>query len=77
MGNFEDQEVILKRIRREAHQEKFGLKFSRSIKFEPRDLWVGVYWNFDKDYREKVFCVYICIIPLFPIMLKFQKKIDR
>jgi hypothetical protein len=32
-----------------------------TIRFVPRDCWVGVYWD---DYR-----VYICLLPCFPIII--------
>ena len=42
------------------------------IKFEPRDLWVGVYWNIDRhDLAYQSLNIYICIIPMFPICLQF------
>jgi len=40
------------------------------IYFEPRDIWVGVYWNKDCDW---ILSVYICILPLLPIRLYFMK----
>lgn len=54
-----------------------------SLKFEPRDLWVGVYWNFDSISRtimtgffggnfHKYLAVYICILPMLPIKLEFR-----
>ena len=41
------------------------VKLEISIEFEPRDIWLGIYW----DYREiyKMFHIYICIIPMLPI----------
>lgn len=47
------------------------------IFFEPRDIWVGVFWDLDivdtpygplfENYR-----VYICIIPMFPIKITWR-----
>lgn len=40
-----------------------------SIKFEPRDIWIGVYWN--KPYKNiNILWIYICIVPMFPIKLE-------
>ncbi len=45
-----------------------------TVKFEPRDLWVGCFWDYtarDKadiyDYAELRF--YFCIVPMLPIIL--------
>lgn len=44
------------------------------IKFEPRDLWIGVYWN-NKISVENI-CrqlnIYICVLPTFPIHFRFE-----
>lgn len=37
------------------------------LKFEPRDIWIGVYWTITSN----VLNVYICIVPLFPIHVQF------
>lgn len=47
-----------------------GLKWKLSIKFEPRDIWVGVFWDKKpKSVHEKLrlWDVYVCLIPLLPI----------
>ena len=40
-----------------------------SIKFEPRDIWIGVYW----DRRSRWLFVYVCIIPMLPIVIKIRR----
>lgn len=46
------------------------------IKFEPRDLWVGIYWRIRygqfvtrKGHALRKLDIYICIVPMFPITL--------
>jgi len=49
-----------------------------SIKFEPRDIWVGVYWKKTNDEVTlagwKWLKVYICLLPFFPIKVAFARK---
>jgi hypothetical protein len=56
--------------------------------FEPRDLWVGVYWtkhiivmvqlpngtqlNFDPPLRSLQ--IYVCLIPMLPILIEVPLK---
>lgn len=35
------------------------------LMFEPRDLWLGIYWTPSPDRLE----VYLCIVPMFPLKL--------
>lgn len=37
--------------------------------FEPRDLWVGVFWNRAKlgDYGDEFLLIYISVIPCLPV----------
>jgi hypothetical protein len=34
--------------------------------FEPRDLWVGIYWN--RPVRRAL-QVYVCIVPMLPLLV--------
>jgi hypothetical protein len=49
-----------------------------SIKFEPRDIWIGVYWDKESYFiplpleKWTVVRVYICLIPLFPIKVSWE-----
>lgn len=64
---------------------KISLPHKVRVYFEPRDLWVGVYWNYEKDkylVPASKLDIYICIIPMFPIRLSWgwgflNKKFDR
>lgn len=49
------------------------------LKFEPRDLWVGIYWKTfwvreSLTIHRKLFRLYICVVPLFPISVTFRIK---
>lgn len=50
------------------------------IKFEPRDIWVGLYWKSqyltfeqccDTKKTREITC-YLCVIPMFPIIWTFK-----
>jgi hypothetical protein len=49
------------------------------IKFEPRDIWIGLYWTksrattLDTDTERTTF--YICIVPCFPIIFEVKRSI--
>ena len=47
-------------------------KFEWKILFEPRDLWVGVFWR----RWPKAIQVYICIVPMVPLVLYIQWQSD-
>lgn len=46
-----------------------------TVKFEPRDLWVGIYWDWsprhepDDIYDYSELKIYVCIVPMLPIRL--------
>ncbi len=47
---------------------------SIGIHFEPKDIWVGVFWDVIPlpDYTEEVF-VYICLLPCLPICIRWER----
>jgi len=49
------------------------MKIKIGVRFEPRDLWIGVYWNRFECAGGKYLDVYICLIPMFPICLHYAE----
>lgn len=42
------------------------------LEFEPRDLWIGLYWNRGEQYTlGRLWDMYICIIPMLPLHIMF------
>lgn len=54
------------------------------VLFEPRDVWIGVYWTpkkitrFFQDERRWRDCrdyeVYICLVPMLPIKIRWSNR---
>lgn len=44
-------------------KEGWGREVSLSIAFEPRDVWIGVYWD-RPEFAKLV--LYLCLIPMLP-----------
>lgn len=44
------------------------------LKFEPHDLWVGVYWKVTRSVESSYRClkVYVCIVPTLPLILTWE-----
>jgi hypothetical protein len=48
------------------------------FQFEPRDLWVGVFWRIKKRKGVGEFLhLYICILPLIPLHITVLWKIEN
>jgi hypothetical protein len=52
-------------------------KVDVAVKFEPKDLWLGIFWDWKTEYvmsntiTAKQLYVYVCLLPTLPIVLKF------
>ncbi len=45
--------------------------------YEPRDLWIGLYWDkayFHPDSSYYGYHVYLCLIPCFPLRFDLSAK---
>lgn len=52
--------------------------FGFHLLFEPRALWLGVYWNTRNDSPSvEVLDVFVCIVPMLPVRLMFYKDRSR
>lgn len=47
-----------------------GSRVASWLLFEPRDLWIGVYWKKDCTHGH----VYICLIPMLPILVTWLRR---
>lgn len=52
---------------------------SLNVIFEPRDLWIGVYWNPVESLMGNWIAldVYVCIVPCLPVVLTWGVPKDR
>jgi len=44
------------------------------IFFEPRDIWVGLYWKRIEYSGGNIWDLYICLIPMLPINIYLAPK---
>jgi hypothetical protein len=41
--------------------------------WEPRDLWIGIFWRNMGDCSKTVLHAYVCFIPCVPIHIRIKK----
>jgi hypothetical protein len=53
-----------------------GPWFRIGIRFDPHDIWIGVYWKIDKPefFGPWTYRIYICVLPMLPIWLAYTPK---
>lgn len=55
-----------------------GLKraFWWTLLWEPRDLWLGIYWDRPKGTGwSRALDVYVCVVPCLPVKLTFRQML--
>lgn len=69
-----ENRICLTRIRWErgtvGDGKGYSSKLSVSLIWEPRDIWIGLYW--DTSVNAKVW--YLCLLPCLPIRFKLVKS---
>lgn len=69
-----ERRLCLTRIRWERGKvgdgKGYSCKLSVSLIWEPRDIWIGLFW--DKKHSERTW--YLCLLPLLPIRFKLLKS---
>lgn len=45
-------------------------RFTARWVFEPRDVWVGVFWNDAEGFR----LIYVCLLPCLPIVFCWRMR---
>lgn len=55
----------------------FGGLLSAYSKFEVRDIWIGLFWDINRDPDGgQTLAIYICILPMLPLIFQYY-PLDR
>lgn len=49
-------------------------EITSQLKFEPRDLWIGVYWNPVSNLVWRTLLIYICFLPTIVWKIRIAKR---
>jgi hypothetical protein len=41
------------------------------LKFESRDIWIGVFWDYDAGILTNQLTIYLCLLPMLPLRLRW------
>lgn len=70
-----ERRICLTRLRWERGKvgdgKGYSAKLSISLCFEPRDLWVGLFWS-PSGHQE--WMAWLCLLPALPIRVHFQRS---
>jgi hypothetical protein len=44
------------------------------FKFVPGDMWVGLYWKFERGFLISTWDIYICVLPMLPLHLRLTAR---
>jgi hypothetical protein len=47
------------------------------VLFEPRDLWVGLFWTWRTYASSRRLELYVCVIPMLPLLIIFPERARR
>lgn len=51
-----------------------GREWTVALLWEPRDLWLGLYWNPYEEAGRRWVALYICLLPCLPIRLDLRRR---
>jgi len=43
-----------------------------TLQFEPRDLWIGIYWKKTTELPSRFLVLYICLVPTLPLVVTIK-----
>jgi hypothetical protein len=43
------------------------------IKFNPHDIWIGIYWRRSTSLWRQITDIYVCVLPMLPIHISWSK----
>lgn len=44
-----------------------GNRIKAQIQWEPRDIWIGLFWRTTERERNRYLHLYVCVVPFLPM----------